>query len=336
MIGPFATIRRSLYGSGILRRESLPRPVVSVGNLAVGGSGKTPHVQFLASWISGMGMKVAILSRGYGRRTRGVVWVSRGIGPVVTSEEGGDEPVLLASSLPGVPVLVGESRADAGRECLRSMDVDAFLLDDGFQHLTLRRDADLLLVEAERGLGNRLTLPFGPLRESVDAARHADALVVTKCAGISQGEKAAAAVPLPVGRPRAFTRLVVRAVVDREGRESPISLAGEEVVAFSGLARNGQFADTLRQCGCTVRKFFPFRDHHRYSPEDLGKIAVAARVSLVLTTEKDMVRLPAGLPFEVKALRVGVEFLSGWDELSRLILERLGKSARPDPGGEAR
>ena len=336
MIGPFATIRRSLYGSGILRRESLPRPVLSVGNLAVGGSGKTPHVQFLASWLSDLGVKVAILSRGYGRRSRGVVWVSRGDGPAVTSEEGGDEPVLLAASLPGVPVLVGESRAEAGRECLRSMNVDAFLLDDGFQHLALKREADLLLVEAEGGLGNRFTLPLGPLREPVDAARHADALVVTKCAGISQGEKTAAAVPLPAGRPRAFTRLVARAVVDRQGFESPLPRAGEEVVAFSGLARNGQFADTLRECGYAVRKFIPFRDHHRYRPQDLRNIAIAAGGSLVLTTEKDMVRLPDGLPFELKALRVGVEFLSGWETLSRMILERLGKQARPDPGGEAR
>ena len=324
MIGPFATLRRSMYRSGILRREHLPRPVVSVGNLAAGGSGKTPHVQFLASWLSDLGMKVAVLSRGYARRSRGVVWVSRGDGPVVTADAGGDEPVLLAALLPGVPVLVGESRAEAGRECLRSLDVDLFLLDDGFQHLSLRREVDLLLVEAKDGLGNRRTLPLGPLREPAENARFADALVVTKCADLAQGEETAAAVPLPAGRPRAFTRLVARAIVDRRGRESPVPRAGEEVVAFSGLARNGQFAETLRMSGYAVRKFFPYGDHYRYRQADLEKIAVAAGGMQVLTTEKDMARLPGKLPFELKALRIGVEFISGWEGLSTLILEKLG------------
>ncbi|MBI5341956.1 MAG: tetraacyldisaccharide 4'-kinase [Deltaproteobacteria bacterium] len=328
MIGPFAGWRRSLYGAGVFRSESLPRPVISVGNLSVGGSGKTPHVQFLASWLTELGMKVAVLSRGYGRRSKGVVWVSRGDGPAVSAEIGGDEPVLLAILLPGVPVLVGESRAEAGRECLRCREVDAFLLDDGFQHLSLRRDADLLLVEAEGGLGNRRTLPLGPLREPAESARFADALVVTKCADAAQGEKSASAVPFPSDRPRAFSRLVARATVDRHGVESPLSGGGEEVVAFSGLARNGQFLETLRASGYAVRKFFPFGDHHRYRPAELKEIASAAGGAPVLTTEKDLVRISGPLPFNLKALRIGVEFLSGWEDLSRLILETLGTAGK--------
>ncbi len=327
MIGPFASARRSLYGAGILRSESLPRPVISVGNLSVGGAGKTPHVHFLASWLAELGLKVAVLSRGYGRKTRGVVWVSRGDGPAVTAEAGGDEPVLLSILLPGVPVLVGESRAEAGRECLRFREVDAFLLDDGFQHLSLRRDADLLLVEAESGLGNRRTLPFGPLREPAENARHADALVVTKCADRLQGEKAAAAIPFPDARPRAFSRLVARAAVDRHGVETPLPSGGEEVVAFSGLARNGQFVATLRESGYVVRKFFPFADHHRYVKADIDAISAAAGGGPVLTSEKDLVRLSGPVPFDLKALRIGVEFLQGWEALSRLILERLGRAA---------
>lgn len=328
MIGPFANLRRSMYRSGIMRREHLPRPVVSVGNLAAGGSGKTPHVQFFASWLSDLGMKVAVLSRGYARRSRGVVWVSRGDGPAVTADDGGDEPVLLAALLPGVPVLVGESRAEAGRECLRSLDVDVFILDDGFQHLSLRREVDLLLVEAGDGLGNRRTLPLGPLREPPENARFADALVVTKCADLARGEETAAAVPFPAERPRAFTRLVARAIVDRRGREFPLPRAGEEVVAFSGLARNAQFAATLRKSGYAVRKFFPYGDHYRYRPADLEEIAAEAGGAPVLTTEKDMARLSGKLPFDLKALRIGVEFISGWEDLSRLILEKLGAAGR--------
>lgn len=246
----------------------------------------------------------------------------------MTAEVGGDEPVLLSRLLPGVPVLVGKSRLEAGRECLRSIEVDAFLLDDGFQHLSLRREADLLLVEAEGGLGNRRTLPLGPLREPAENARFADALVITKCPDAERGERAAAAVPFPAERPRAFSRLVAKAVVDRRGREHPLPGSVEEVVAFSGLARNEQFAATLRASGYAVRRFFPFGDHHRYSPGDLEKIAAAAGGSSVLTTEKDLVRFTGDPSFDVKALRIGVEFLSGWEALSRLILDRLGTAGK--------
>ncbi|MGE5753751.1 MAG: tetraacyldisaccharide 4'-kinase [Deltaproteobacteria bacterium] len=323
MIGPFAEARRWLYRRGFLHAEALPRPVISVGNLAVGGAGKTPHVQFLASWLAGLGARPAVLSRGYGRKSRGVVWVSHGEGPLVPADVGGDEPVLLASLLPGVPVLAGEVRADAGRECLKRREVDVFLLDDGFQHLRLSRDADLLLVDAGRGLGNRRTLPLGPLREPAGSARFADALIVTKCADLAKGRETAAAIPFPPGRPRAFSSLSPRSLVDREGRESPLPAGNVEVAAFCGLARNGQFSETLAEAGFAVRKFLAYGDHHRYRPKDFEEIAAAAKGLPVLTTEKDLVRLPAALPFDVKALRVGVAFIDGWQELSRFLLERV-------------
>lgn len=321
MIGPFASFRRALYRSGVFRAEALPRPVISVGNLTVGGSGKTPHVKFLASWLNGLGMRVAVLSRGYRRKTKGVVWVSRGEGPAVPASAGGDEPVLLAAALPGVPVLVGESRAEAGRECLRQREVDVFLLDDGFQHLRLRRDADLLLLDAEGGLGNGRTLPLGPLREPPASARFADALVVTRCADAEKGKALAASIPFPADRPRAFSRLVPRALVDRHGGEFPLPDAPEEVAAFCGLARNDQFAATLREAGFVVRRFLAFGDHHPYGAADVERIAGAAEGMRVVSTEKDLVRISGPVPFRLVALRVDVEFLSGWDGLSRLILD---------------
>ncbi len=332
MIGPVARARRCVYRAGVLRSSSLPRPVVSVGNLTVGGSGKTPHVQFIAGWLACEGIRVAVLSRGYGRRTKGVVWASRGWvgltaggGSLAGSDQVGDEPALLAATLPGVPVVVGESRFDAGTECLRALDVDAFLLDDGFQHLSLRRDADILLVDALRGLGNRRTLPFGPLREPADHARFADALIVTRCESLEHGREAIGTVPFPAERPVAFTRLVPRALVDRGGAETPLPSGDRDVAAFAGIAHNDQFEAILRSCGFAVRRFVGFRDHHPYLPADLERIREAAAGLPVLTTEKDLVRLPADVPFPVSALRVGVEFLSGWEELSRLILKRIGR-----------
>ncbi len=322
MIAPVARLRRALHRAGVLGSASLPRPVVSVGNLTVGGTGKTPHVQFLARWLGARGARVAVLSRGYGRRTRGVVWASGE--PPAPAAAVGDEPALLARTLPGVAVVVGESRLSAGREALRRREVDVFLLDDGFQHLALRRDADILLVDGIRGLGNGRTLPLGPLREPPDHARFADALVVTRCADAAQADRIAAAVPFPAGRPRAASRLVPRCLVDVEGREAPLPPPGTRVAAFAGLARNGQFLATLGSCGLEVASFLAFGDHHRYRPGDIRRIAAAASGLPVVTTEKDLVRLPGGLPFRPVALRIDVEFLSGWDPLSRLVLERIG------------
>lgn len=323
ILGAGARVRRALYRAGVLSRDRLPRPVLCVGNLSVGGTGKTPHVMHLARWLAGEGCRVAILSRGYRRQGRGVTWVSDGAGTIATALEGGDEPVLMARSLPGVPVVVGESRAEAGREALARVPVDVFLLDDGFQHLSLARDFDLLLVDCENGLGNRLTLPLGRLREPPSHARFADGLVVTKCPDAEAGTRVARTVPFPVGRPRAFSRLVPRGIVDAKGRPMEGIPAGSGVFAFSGLARNGQFRDTLESAEYRVEGFLPFPDHHRYDLADMARIARESGGLPAITTEKDLVRIPAETPFTVGALRVEVEYLSGWEELSRAILRSL-------------
>jgi len=324
ILGAAARVRRILYSAGVIPKERLPRPVVSVGNLVMGGTGKTPHVIHLARWLSGQGRRVGVLSRGYGRKSRGVRWVSDGEGAIATVAEGGDEPVLIARSLPGIPVVVGESRAAAGREILSRRPVDVFLLDDGFQHLSLRREVDLLLVECGRGLGNGWTAPLGPLREPPSHARFADALVITKCPDEESGELTARAVPFPSVRPRAFSRLLPRGIVGRCGHPWNGAGFGDEVCAFSGLARNGQFRDTLAAAGFRVKRFLPFPDHHAYGRGDLDRIAREAGGLPAITTEKDMVRLPADVPFPVGALRVEVEFLAGWEAISTMILGRLG------------
>jgi len=328
ILGTAARVRRILSSACLLPASRLPRPVVSVGNLVMGGAGKTPHVIHLARWLAGQGRRVAILSRGYGRKSRGVRWVSDGEGPIAAASEGGDEPVLIARSLPGIPVVVGESRAAAGRETLCRRDVDVFLLDDGFQHLSLRRDADLLLVECGRGLGNRWTAPLGPLREPPSHARFADALVITKCPDADSGARTARSVPFPSVRPKAFSRLSPRGVVGRDGLPSKEAAAGSAVFAFSGLARNAQFRDTLEAAGFRVKGFLPFPDHHAYSRGDLDRIARDAGGLPAITTEKDLVRLPDDVPFSVGALRVEVEYLEGWEEISRMLLDRMDGGPR--------
>ncbi|MEW6719654.1 MAG: tetraacyldisaccharide 4'-kinase [Thermodesulfobacteriota bacterium] len=327
IFGIAARLRRGLHAAGLLRPERLPRPVLSVGNLSMGGAGKTPHVMHLAKWLSGKGLRVAILSRGYGREGRGVEWVSDGAGRIVSAREGGDEPVLMARSLPGIPVVVGASRAAAGREALSRIPVDVFLLDDGFQHLSLARDYDLLLVDCAGGLGNRLTVPMGRLREPPSHARFADGMVVTKCPDAENGARVARAVPFPEGRPVAFSRLVPRGIVGPGGEPLGGTAPGSEVFGFSGLARNDQFRDTLEKAGFRVGGFLAFPDHHAYLLSDMARIAREAAGLPVVTTEKDLVRVPSSTPYPVGALRVEVEFLSGWEKLSAGILERLERRA---------
>jgi tetraacyldisaccharide 4'-kinase len=204
-----------------------------------------------------------------------------------------------------------------------------FLLDDGFQHISLRRDADLLLVECGRGLGNRWTAPLGPLREPPSHARFADALVITKCPDAVSGARTARTVPFPVGRPKAYSRFSPGGIVGRDGLPSKEAFPGAAVFAFSGLARNGQFRDTLEAAGFRVKGFLPFPDHHVYSRGDLDRIGREAGGLPAITTEKDLVRLPDDVPFSVGALRVEVEYLEGWEEISRMVLERLEGGPRP-------
>jgi len=325
MIGPLARVRRTLYANGILRAKSLPRPVVSIGNLTVGGTGKTPHVLHLAKWFGRLGIRVAILSRGYGRRSRGVVWASGRDRMPAPAETVGDEPALLAASLPEAAVVVGESRYEAGLECLKTGDVDLFLLDDGFQHLSLIREVDLLLVDGMEGLGNGRTLPLGPLREPPGHAKFADALVLTGCVDRERMNRVRNGIPFPAGRPVAASRMTPVSLVERDGRELPLPPPGEEVAAFAGIARNRRFLDTLSSVGFRVVSFCGFGDHHRYTAGDLRRIRTEAGGLPVVTTEKDLIRLPPEVPFPVRALRIGVEYLSGWDELSGLLLERIGR-----------
>lgn len=326
MIGLYARARRALYRSGAIRAMRLPRPVISVGNLSVGGSGKTPHVFFLARWLTGLGLRVAVLSRGYRRKSRGVVWVSNGEGARGSAVEAGDEPLLLAWSLPGTAVIVGKSRYEAGMECLRKRDVDLFVLDDGFSHLSLERDVDILLVDGTTGLGNGRTLPFGPLREPPGHAKFSDAIIVTRCGGPDCKERVLSGLSFPADRPTAASRMVPGALVGRDGEEIPVPEIGEDVAAFSGIARNEQFEETLKAAGFRVKVFMGFKDHHWFTPRDLERIRAEAGGLPVLTTEKDLVRLPGEVPFPVRALRIGVEFVSGWEDLSGLVLARIGRN----------
>jgi tetraacyldisaccharide 4'-kinase len=303
MYGGVAGWRRAWYERVPERRRHLNRPVISVGNLVVGGSGKTPVAARLARLLLDKGYRPSILSRGYGRREHsdGVVVVSDGERVLASTAASGDEPQMLARALPGVVVLVCPDRYLAGVLAERRFGSTAHVLDDGFQHLPLARDVDLLLV-AREDLAESV-LPAGRLREPLSAARRADALLV---AGTDE-DAAAVGAALDVGMTfRVVSCFGDPARVHPYGEPAPAG--GTRVVAVAAIARPERFFTTLRARGYDVVKECVFRDHHWFSAMDLDRIRHAARdaqADLVLTTAKDAVRMPvadtnwAYLPMDV-------------------------------------
>ena len=287
-----ASWRRSWYGRHPEARRRLARPVISVGNLAVGGSGKTPVVAALAQWLLSEGERPSILSRGYARKrgVDGIVVVSdrqRVLEPVARS---GDEPQMLARALPGVPVLAGSDRFVAGRIAEHRFECTVHLLDDGFQHFGLHRDVDLLLVSA--GDLSDSVLPAGRLREPLEAAKAADAILVT-------GPDADAAdVAARLGVRRGFDVIVAYGAprfLEPFGALVPHS-TGRRALAVAGIARPARFFDAARAQGWEVVQELAFRDHHWFSESDLKRMlstARAANAGVILTTEKDAMRLLA-------------------------------------------
>jgi tetraacyldisaccharide 4'-kinase len=296
--GAGAAWRRRWYAARPSRRLRLARPVISVGNLTVGGSGKTPVVEAIARLLVSEGERPAILTRGYARPQprAGVTVVADRAHVAASYEDAGDEPLMLARALPGVPVLVGSDRAECGRFAEAQFDATVHILDDGFQHLALARDVDLLLADGDV-LEDRV-LPAGRLREPLEAAKFADAVLVT-----SDVQKVAA----KLGVNTAFT--MSRTLGDPAGISKD-----QPVFAVAGVARPERFFDDLRAAGWRVAGTLAFRDHHRFTPGDIARIrsaANAAGAAAVLTTAKDAVRVEgldaAGLPFAPVPLSVGIE-----------------------------
>jgi tetraacyldisaccharide 4'-kinase len=285
-----ATWRRAWYARHPEARRRLAAPVISVGNLAVGGSGKTPVVATLARWLLAKGARPAILTRGYARRRTpaGVVVVSDGdrvLEPVSTS---GDEPQMLARALRGVPVLVSADRYLAGRLAERHFHATVHILDDGFQHFGLERNVDLLLVRPD-DLDDAV-LPGGRLREPLAAARAADAILVHGT------DEDAIAVSARLGVATSFrvaTSFGAARLLEPFGALLP-PMTGMRALAVAGIARPGRFFDAARRHGWDVVKELAFRDHHWFDAADLKRMLATARgvnADVILTTEKDAMRL---------------------------------------------
>ncbi len=327
-------LRLWLYRNRILRDHPLGCLVVVVGNLTVGGTGKTPVVEMFAKALRDRGRKVAILSRGYKSKAP-PFWkkwwfalnhtepeapriVSDGQNVLLDSEVAGDEPFMLARNLPGVVVLVDKDRVKAGAYAIKRFGCDTLVLDDGFQYLPLKGRLNLLLVDKTNPFGNGFLLPRGILREPIKHLKRASYVFLTKSKGVRDEEleamiqkfNPAAEIIECAHKPQYLQRL------DTGERMALTSLAGKKVCALSGIAAPESFEAFLRDTGARLAHTRRFLDHYRFTHEDLGEVfaeAVAAGAEVVVTTEKDAVRISAEekFPLPLYYLRLEIEILRG-------------------------
>jgi tetraacyldisaccharide 4'-kinase len=319
---------------------------ISVGNLTVGGNGKTPFALFLASRLRAQGLSLGIVSRGWSRRGSGAQLVSDGTRILLGPDEAGDEPVMMAKCFDG-PIAVARRRIDAIKLLAQRFPLDAVILDDGFQHVRLKRDLDLVLINAARGFGNGWILPAGPMREPLTALQRADAVIVMG-PGEHRDDSLNTAMrqvlrdkpdllrDKPILRAMIRPRNLVRA--EHEGWcETPLAFAGR-VIAVSGLADASGFHAMLRELGANLARAIEYPDHHDYGPGDWENImAAASGAEMVVTTEKDLVKLErfSSHGLSLYALRLEVS-MDERDEgrLFAAIMDRIRKprvSARPAP-----
>ena len=336
---PFLAFCSILYGTGVklrlsgykhrrFKKKSLPGFVVSIGNLTAGGTGKTPAVIMLARWALKEGYRVAVLSRGYrGRYREKFLEVSDGETIKADPQESGDEAYLLARKLPGIPIVISRKRYIAGSFAHGKFGTNFFVLDDGFQHLELKRDLDLVLIDAASSFGNGHLLPWGPLREPIDQLVRADIAILTRFSNQNSGQRTTDLLnekfpAIPIFCADHEPEKVVFPQLNES--HEPDFLKGKRVLAFAGLARPEVFRETLIRLGADIVYFKSFRDHYRFKPNEIRAL-IQMREELgaqyLLTSEKDWVRMAAFAPMcpEMGYLSIKFKMVSDQDGFFKMI-----------------
>ena len=331
-----ARLRSLLYDWDWCDQRRLPVPVLSVGNLTLGGTGKTPVVILVADWLLAQGKRVAILSRGYRRTsTTQYLLVSNGERLLVGPDEAGDEPFLMAQRCPKAIVAVGADRYELGDWVLHRFPIDCLILDDGFQHRGLYRDVNLLLVDATDAAGLAAVVPAGRLREPLRAAARATAIIVTRAdvpAQVTEVRRRLQAtlgsMPEPIQavfRPESLVSVVT-------GASQPLSWSkGKTALLCSGVGHAGSVRALVERIGIRILDEVAYADHHAYTSQDVERLRAKAaelQAELVVTTEKDACKLaPLLHPTDTWwAVRLTTHVTVGEDRLRQLVLGVGGKA----------
>lgn len=323
LYGALMKKRAAWYKSGVMESVDLPVPVVSVGNLTMGGTGKTPMAIYIAKCLRAAGYKPAIISRGYGGKARQEInIVSDGTRCLLDAAMAGDEPRLMAESLPGTVVATGVKRSVVAEYAVNKLGADVIILDDGFQHMALQRDLDLVLFKAPGFLGRARVFPGGELREPLGALGRASAFVIT---GVDSRNLPAVGTfseflneEFP-DKPVFLAEYRVESLVDQFGQPRDIGVLRQKLYGFCGLAEPGGFLRTISAQGVSLFGFTVFPDHHSYSAADVDRIIIEAEkygCQALLTSEKDMVKLrEISSRIPIYALKVELDLSESFDKL---------------------
>ncbi len=329
---PLVSLRAYIYKLGLLKAEDLKCRVICVGNITSGGTGKTPTVRLLADKLQKQGLRVVILSRGYKGNLKGKLEVAADGGQILHSAaEVGDEPYLLARQLSGIPIIVGKRRCYAGWYATMHFKPQVIILDDGYQHLKLARQVNIMVIDATNPFGNRRLLPRGSLREPLSALSRSQIFLLTKT-DLAQ-DIAPVIDTLRLYNPKAPILTSVHKPVDigelGNKKKHPLKwLKGKKVVCFCGIADPASFVKTVTAQGAEVAGQLKFIDHYQYTPADLGELADTAKqlgAEALITTEKYAVRITGldhpGLP--ILTLNIELKITSSereWEEAWKVIV----------------
>jgi tetraacyldisaccharide 4'-kinase len=329
-------LRQFFYQKDLLRQHKLKVPVISIGNLTMGGTGKTPMTLYLARFFQNNSKKVVVLSRGYGGKSSDDInIVSDGKQIFMSAQDAGDEPRMMAEQLPGVSIITGKKRAVTGKYAVSNYKPDVIILDDGFQHLAVKRELDIVLFNSSGLLGNGRVFPGGPLRESIDALKRAGAFVIT---GVEDSG------PVQVSRFKKFLLGKFPDIPIFSAAYHPVGMkknTGEfyslsdkilktyKYHAFCGLATPQAFKKTLNECNLDLSGFTAFQDHYSYGEDDLNKLcrkAIQGGANALVTTEKDLVKISDFKEFSIPVFTLCVELRPelGLSELLRVKFNTSG------------
>ena len=320
--GCVVRVRNWFFDIGILKSVDVGVPVISVGNITAGGTGKTPMVIAIGNMLIDAGKKVGVISRGYGRTSSGTLVVNDGVHILADALTGGDEPLLIARRLKGAIVIVDEQRARAALKGVKEYGVDVIILDDGFQHRYVKRDIDIVLMDENNSPFNTALLPAGYRREPLRNLKRASAVVVTKVHSEISANSLLTRKEVTTQNKysSSFQATGIRHVLG-DVEQSLALLKGHSAVAVSGVAQPEGFLREIESKGVKIKKTFSFSDHHRYTKEEIVSILnsfIKEKTDFILTTEKDGVKLEAfknefnGVPAFALVMNIAIHQQGQW------------------------
>ena len=289
------TIRNYLYDTNILKVRVLPCKVISIGNITTGGSGKTPTVEFLSLYLKSLGKNVGIISRGYGRTSKKTKIVTDGINKPTSWVSFGDEAFLLANKLDNIPIIVGKSKYDSGLKMVTEFNTDVIIIDDGYQHRSLHRDLDIVLVNSKDTSKDHRPFPLGALRENLSNLKRADLIIYTKSNIHNISDYLINTLNhIKISKIKSSINIGEK-LIDSNNKEASIDIIrSKNVYLLSGVGDNEGFKKTVEKAGCNILGHKQFIDHYNYKAKDIKIVhreAIKVDAKYLITTEKDIIKM---------------------------------------------